>query len=506
MKDDFNVEIGMVRGIMQQAGFFSKNAANDNPQESFDAIFENSFQKSEEQRNYVNSRDNDRNHEKRVESRSEKSDGHQTVNDSAESGRNPQATERQEKPATSDADYETEEENVQETTAAVNGTQNSDGSDEAAQIPDETVNTSMESIQAEIKLDDEQLSALCNLLGITLVELAQMKIEVTKGSEESIKATFPDGTEIDLGKILQLEENGKLLKGEEAVKKLAALLNIDEDQAESFVKKLGIKSIEIFGGHANQQGANKNKSQTPFFTGKAAESKVVEDSERKITIDSKGENLKQSVEQAKGDVKADTAQVKSEFGAAIKEAASQRRTGNTAKADHAVSIGGKTTSESPTQIADIKETARTAAHSRVFSQIVERAKILSLPNRTEARITLTPANLGTVDIKIIVQDAQVKGSILVDNQQVKRIVEQNINSLKTALAEQGINVDEISVDINDRNTKFDQQNATGKDSDKNLSRHYAGDGDRGISDQVEQETDIEEIRRAMRNKILDVTA
>ena len=483
MKNDLSVDIGMVQGIMQQSGFSSKANAKENPHESFDAIFENSFQKSEEQRNFINSQKNDRDQEPRVDTRE----------DSRESR---EVSERQDKPATrdSESDYETEE-NVQETTPTASETENSNNSEE-------TVNTSMESIQDEIELDKKQLIALSNLLGVTLEELSQMKIKVVKGNEESIKATLPDGTKIDLGKLLGLEEGGKLLNAEEAIKKLASLLHIDEDQAESFVKKLGIKSIEISGGNA--KGQNGNKNQTPFFTGKAAESQVVEDSERKITVNDKGAKLNQAVEQGKGDVKGDTAQAKSDFGAAMKETATQVQSSNTAKADPSVGIGGKATSDPITQMTQVKETVKGSTPARVFSQIVEKAQVLSLPNKTEARISLTPANLGTVDIKIIVQDAQVKGSIVVENQQVKKIVEENLNSLKTALADQGINVDEISVDINDRNTKFEQQKGTGKESD--LSNHYAGDEDKQTSEQLEQETDIEEIRRAMRNKILDVTA
>ena len=491
MKNDLSVDIGMVQGIMQQSGFSSKANAKENPHESFDAIFENSFQKSEEQRNFITNQENDRDQESRVESREDSRDSKHV-------------TERQDKPASQDSesDYDTEE-NVQETTPAVSETENSDSSEEAAVSSEETVTTSMESIQDEVKLDEKQLIALSNLLGVTLEELSQMKIKIVKGNEASIKATLPNGTEIDLGKLLELEEGGKLLKGEEAIKKLASLLHIDEDQAESFVKKLGIKSIEISGGNAKGQGGN-NKSQAPFFTGKAAESQVVEDSERKITVNDKGAKLNQVVEQGKGEVKADTAQTKSDFGAAVKEAASQVKSSTTTKTDSTVTIGGKTTSDPVTPMTQVKETVKGSTPARVFSQIVEKAQVLSLPNRTEARISLTPANLGTVDIKIIVQDAQVKGSIVVENQQVKKIVEENLNSLKTALADQGINVDEISVDINDRNTKFEQQKGTRSESD--LSNRYAGDEDKETSEQLEEKTDIEEIRRAMRNKILDVTA
>lgn len=64
-----------------------------------------------------------------------------------------------------------------------------------------------------------------------------------------------------------------------------------------------------------------------------------------------------------------------------------------------------------------------------------------------AKIRLRPAELGDLRLDISVADKNVKALIVVENEEIKKMVESSFNSLRDELKNQGLNVEQFSVEI-----------------------------------------------------------
>jgi len=84
---------------------------------------------------------------------------------------------------------------------------------------------------------------------------------------------------------------------------------------------------------------------------------------------------------------------------------------------------------------------------KVVEQIVTRFSLLAKNGGNELRINLKPEHLGEVQLKIALDGDTVVARIRVENQQVKQIVENNLQALKNALQEQNLTAGEFSVDV-----------------------------------------------------------
>ncbi len=109
--------------------------------------------------------------------------------------------------------------------------------------------------------------------------------------------------------------------------------------------------------------------------------------------------------------------------------------------------GGATVAGNQPQAVSAVATAQEHANSAIMGQIIEKASILSLPNATETRMSLSPEKLGTVDIKLTMSDSSVNASIVVGSDAVKQVVEKNMDQLKLALNQQGIMVGQMNVSV-----------------------------------------------------------
>lgn len=99
--------------------------------------------------------------------------------------------------------------------------------------------------------------------------------------------------------------------------------------------------------------------------------------------------------------------------------------------------------ESKTQ--DIKQQAVTK--SELIEQIVEKAKVTLTPEKSEMIVDLKPDTLGKLTLKIITERDAVMAKFTAENQQVKEILESNMDLLKDSLERQGFNVQGFSVSV-----------------------------------------------------------
>jgi flagellar hook-length control protein FliK len=65
-------------------------------------------------------------------------------------------------------------------------------------------------------------------------------------------------------------------------------------------------------------------------------------------------------------------------------------------------------------------------------------------------ITLEPPNLGTLNMDVRVQHDMVRMVLIADNHEVKQVLHANLDQLKTALQNQGLNIDRFNVLVHER--------------------------------------------------------
>ncbi len=105
-----------------------------------------------------------------------------------------------------------------------------------------------------------------------------------------------------------------------------------------------------------------------------------------------------------------------------------------------------------------------AAAREVIEQVTERIKVeFRADNTTEIKMTLKPESLGEVSLKIMTNNGIITAQFLAESQRVKEVLESGFNQLRDALNEQGIAVTALSVEVggereqNSRMAQFREQ-------------------------------------------------
>lgn len=125
----------------------------------------------------------------------------------------------------------------------------------------------------------------------------------------------------------------------------------------------------------------------------------------------------------------------------------------------------------------------------IFSQIVQKAKLINLPELAEMKIQLKPDFLGKLHLNVSVENGVVTAKFNAESHQVKAIIEANLNTLRDALSEQGVKVDQLVVNVG-TGTEYSgfQEHARGQY--QNLGRRNPGgitvsdEYDAGLASQI----------------------
>ena len=103
----------------------------------------------------------------------------------------------------------------------------------------------------------------------------------------------------------------------------------------------------------------------------------------------------------------------------------------------------------------------------VVNQVVRGARFLLKNDVTEVRIRLEPPELGTVRIRLVAGEKTLSGEIAVSNQEVKGIVESQLQQLRSSLTDQGLEVGRIDVSVRDDSRGGHLQDRAGSSKDPN---------------------------------------
>jgi flagellar hook-length control protein FliK len=128
-----------------------------------------------------------------------------------------------------------------------------------------------------------------------------------------------------------------------------------------------------------------------------------------------------------------------------------------------------------------------ALENTVTNQVVMKVKLMAGENRQEMEMQLKPESLGKLSLKIIHERGEILARITAENEQVKEILESNMQLLKDALEKNGFSIQSLSVSVsNDR-----EENRTKEDSGSEV-RSMAGSVSR--SEMKTSSADIRDIR------------
>jgi len=83
--------------------------------------------------------------------------------------------------------------------------------------------------------------------------------------------------------------------------------------------------------------------------------------------------------------------------------------------------------------------------SEIISQVVEKAKVILDGEKSEMVMSLKPDSLGKLSLKIVTEHGMVTAKFIAESQQVKQILEANMQILKDLLEKQGMSIQGFSV-------------------------------------------------------------
>lgn len=114
----------------------------------------------------------------------------------------------------------------------------------------------------------------------------------------------------------------------------------------------------------------------------------------------------------------------------------------------------------------------------VINQVIEQAKVTLGHDKSEMVIDLKPDHLGKLSLKVVTEQGIVAAKFMAENQQVKEILESNMQLLKDSLQKQGISIEGVSVQVGNQSKNSFQQEAFENKKSSSSNRVSYQDGNR----------------------------
>jgi flagellar hook-length control protein FliK len=88
------------------------------------------------------------------------------------------------------------------------------------------------------------------------------------------------------------------------------------------------------------------------------------------------------------------------------------------------------------------------AESQIFDQVVTRMSGSFNGESGRMVLRMQPAELGSLKLELMVEGDRIRANLQAQSQQVQEVLERNLPQLRSALAEQGLKIDQFQVDVN----------------------------------------------------------
>ncbi|MCL1998782.1 MAG: flagellar hook-length control protein FliK [Turicibacter sp.] len=122
--------------------------------------------------------------------------------------------------------------------------------------------------------------------------------------------------------------------------------------------------------------------------------------------------------------------------------------------------------------------------TQIMEQILSRIKTAGPGEMSELRMTLRPADLGDVTLRIMTHNGAVIAMFVAESQRIKEIIEENFSQLREALKEQGISIADLYVSVDSGNAE-EQMNQYLKARQEALRRLQRASGNLEPQEEVE---------------------
>jgi len=99
----------------------------------------------------------------------------------------------------------------------------------------------------------------------------------------------------------------------------------------------------------------------------------------------------------------------------------------------------------------------------VLPQVVRGLVAMVRDGASEIRVQLQPADLGEIELRVRALEGVVRGEITVQNQEVRQLLESQLNRLRTALADQGLDLQDFDVGLA-HDGRFSHPNSGGREA------------------------------------------
>lgn len=130
-------------------------------------------------------------------------------------------------------------------------------------------------------------------------------------------------------------------------------------------------------------------------------------------------------------------------------------------------LQGATQSASPTAAETVDATLNVRGTSTDWSQAIgDKIRWMRNANASTAELHLNPAELGSIEIKIVTEDQQARVHFVASSSLAQEMIEESLSKLKELLAEHGIALDQSDVSQREKQNEFarDDRNAPARDS------------------------------------------
>ncbi len=362
--------------------------------------------------------------------------------------------------------------------------------------------------------DEEKLAKLAEYLNISVDELKKT-LEGLNMTIESL--SNPENVKDFLIAINGLESRSDLLSVENIKEQLADIEAIangdfeelsDEDTAK--IVDAAIQSLETDESETsnesqtNSQTQSNAQSQNMSMSNKDTEANIEEESVNdevedtsniKAVLESDDVSADEFVEEVEVDYSSEytaTNDVKETVASAMSAVATEQSiVAGTADSQAITGINGGLSTNTDNFLNEISKTQPRSSvdTDNILKQIAEAMKVeLKGGLENEVRITLRPAHLGDVTLKIITENGIITAQFEAESQRVKEIIEANFNQLKNALEEQGVEVSSLEVNV----SQHGESGNTGDSSDFNRNGSSNDIGGEFTGEDIIEEIVVEE--------------
>ncbi len=314
---------------------------------------------------------------------------------------------------------------------------------------------------------EELLMLISETFNLPVNEISEKFVSMLENGEElninNVLAGMKEllGSDVDLlklgnlkqfleqGKILLDNINFKLLENTEEINIEEILRNLVEENEDVFTK-LNVTNVEA----VETEEVNTDSSKTNE-TGNLELKATVENNSVK-TKETLEKNVEEVTEEIVEEI-VDEVKVSTETNSSFSNNSNQFSNNNFTNAQNNQNINPQVVNVN-TQVEFTEEVAKTVTKNQtlnqmdnfnVINQIVDKMKVQVKPDVSEIKIALSPEHLGDVSLKIATHNGIVTAQFIAENQRVKELIESQFSSLEDTLRQQGLDVGNLSVEVND---------------------------------------------------------